>query len=156
AADVVREHAAVRGDRVALRHGDRALTYAELDERTNRLANALLAAGVRAGSRVAYLDRTAPEAIELLLAAAKIRAVAVPLNWRLAPPELLDVLRDSGTPLLIAGPTYEDVARGLVAELARTELIVVGDAYESWLAAHPASDPGERGESGDTVLQMYT
>jgi acyl-CoA synthetase (AMP-forming)/AMP-acid ligase II len=156
AADVVREHAIARGDTVALRHGQRALTYAELDERTNRLANALLAAGVRADSRVAYLDRTAPEAIELLLAAAKIRAVAVPLNWRLAPPELLDVLRDSRTPLLIAGPTYEAVARDLVAELPQTDLVLVGDGYESWLAAHAPSDPGERGESSDTVLQMYT
>jgi long-chain acyl-CoA synthetase len=156
AADVVREHAARRGDQVALRHGDRELTYAQLDERTNRLANALLAAGVRAGSRVAYLDRTAPEAIELLLAAAKIRAVAVPLNWRLAGPELLAVLRDSRTPLLIAGTTYEETARALVAELPRTELVMVGDGYESWLAAHGPSDPGERGEAADTVLQMYT
>src|SRR5206468_1972849 len=86
-------------------------TYAELDERTNRLARALLAAGAGPGARVAYLDRTAHEAVELLLAAAKVGAVAVPLNWRLAQPELLSVLRDSGAPLLIAGPTYAETAR---------------------------------------------
>ena len=49
-ADVVREHAARRGDVVALCAGERALTYAELDERSNRLAQALLAAGVGRGS----------------------------------------------------------------------------------------------------------
>jgi long-chain acyl-CoA synthetase len=159
-ADLLRRHAARRGDKVALRHGTRELTYAQLDERTNRLANALLAAGVRAGSRVAYLDRTAPEAVEVLFAAAKIGAVAVPLNWRLAPPELLAVLRDSRTPLLVAGSTYEQTARELVDELAGVELVMVGDGgpagYEAWLAAHDASDPGGRGESTDTVLQMYT
>jgi acyl-CoA synthetase (AMP-forming)/AMP-acid ligase II len=80
AADVIRVHAAHLADKVALCHGERELSFAELDERTNRLANALLSAGVRPGSRVAYLDRTAPEGVELLLAAAKIRAVAVPLN----------------------------------------------------------------------------
>jgi long-chain acyl-CoA synthetase len=159
-ADVVRRHAAERGDNVALRHGRRELTYVELDERTNRLANALLSVGVRPGARVAYLDRTAPEAAEVLFAAAKIGAVAVPLNWRLAPPELRTVLRDSQTPLLIAGSTYEQTARELVEELAGVELVTVGDAgpagYEAWLAAHDASDPGGRGESTDTVLQMYT
>jgi long-chain acyl-CoA synthetase len=159
-ADVVREHAATRGAVVALRHGDRALTYAELDERSNRLARALLASGVRAGSRIAYLDRTAPEAVEVLLAAAKIGAVAVPLNWRLAPPELAAVLRDAGSPLLIAGTVYEETARALVDALPATELVIVGDrgpaGYEAWLAAHDAADPGVRGEPADTVLQMYT
>ena len=61
-ADVVRIHAAERGDVVALRHGERTLTYAQLDERTSRLAQAMLAAGAGPGARVAYLDRTAPEA----------------------------------------------------------------------------------------------
>jgi acyl-CoA synthetase (AMP-forming)/AMP-acid ligase II len=159
-ADVVREHAASRGDFVALRHGERELTYAELDERTNQLARALLATGARAGSRVAYLDRTAPEAVELLLAASKIGAVAVPLNWRLAPPELAAILGDSAAPLLIAGTVYEETARALVDDLPTTELIVVGDTgptgYDAWLAAHGRADPGGRGEAADTVLQMYT
>jgi long-chain acyl-CoA synthetase len=160
AADVVREHAVGRGDVVALRHGERELTYAELDERSSRLAQALLAAGSGAGSRVAYLDRTAPEAVELLLAAAKIGAVAVPLNWRLAPPELAAILGDAKAPLLIAGTVYEETARALVGELPETELVIVGDpgpsGYEAWLAAHEPSDPGGRGDTSDTVLQMYT
>jgi long-chain acyl-CoA synthetase len=159
-ADVVRVHAAERGDVVALRHGERELTYAELDERTSRLAQAMLAAGAGPGARVAYLDRTAPEAVELLLAAAKVGAVAVPLNWRLAQPELRSVLRDSGAPLLIAGPAYAETALLLTEECTGTELVMVdpGDpqGYEAWLAAHEPRDPGARGEAGDTVLQMYT
>jgi long-chain acyl-CoA synthetase len=159
-ADVVRVHAAQRGDAVALRHGERSLTYAELDERTNRLAQAMLAAGAGAGARVAYLDRTAPEAVELLLAAAKVGAVAVPLNWRLAEPELVSVLRDAGAPLLIAGPAYAETAHAITAEVDGTELVMVDpaapDGYEAWLDAHEPRDPGHRGESGDAVLQMYT
>src|SRR5215213_4409812 len=123
-ADVIRIHAAARGDHVALKHERRELTYAELDERTSRLAQAMLAAGAGPGARVAYLDRTAPEAVELLLAAAKVGAVAVPLNWRLAEPELLGVLRDSGAPVLIAGPTYAATARALSSELPDMQLVM--------------------------------
>ena len=57
---------------VALRHGERELTYAQLDQRSSRLAQALLAGGAGAGARVAYLGRSAPEVIELLCAASKI------------------------------------------------------------------------------------
>ena len=72
-ADVLRHQARERGGRVAIKHGSRSLTYAELDERSNRLAQALLAAGVGPGARVAYLDRTAPEVVELLFAAEQDR-----------------------------------------------------------------------------------
>jgi long-chain acyl-CoA synthetase len=156
-ADVVREHAAERGDRVAIRHGERALTYADLDERSNRLAQALLAAGVGPGSRVAYLDRAAPELVELLFATSKIGAVTVPLNWRLAPRELELVLGDARPPLLVAGSAYVALAGDLVVRLAPApRLVVVGEGYDEWLGAHEAVDPGGRGASDDVVLQLYT
>ena len=152
-ADVVRTLGDPRGDHVAIRRGDRAIAYGELDERSSRLAQALLAAGVRKGSRVAHLDRTAPEVIELLFAVSKIGAVLVPLNWRLAPPELSLVLDDAQPPVLIAGSRFASVAEQVAGA---ADVIVVGEAYERWLAAHEPVDPGERGESSDVVLQMYT
>jgi long-chain acyl-CoA synthetase len=152
-ADVIRRHAAERPEAVALRHAaGRELRYGELDERSNRLAQALLARGVGAGTRVAYLDRSSPEVVELLFAASKLGAVLVPLNWRLAPPELAAVLADARAPVLIAGPTYREVAERVGAP----ELIVVGEGYERWLAAHESRDPGGRGEAGDVIVQMYT
>jgi long-chain acyl-CoA synthetase len=152
-ADVVRTLAERRGDRVAIRHGDRTVTYRELDRRSNRLARALLATGVRRGSRVAYLDRTAPEVIELLFAVSKIGAVLVPLNWRLSCPELSLVLEDAQPPVLIAGQRYASTAEDLASP---AQVIVVGEHYEEWVAAHDPVDPGERGDSSDVVLQMYT
>jgi acyl-CoA synthetase (AMP-forming)/AMP-acid ligase II len=151
--DVVREHAERRGDHIAIRVGRRALTYAELDERSNRLAQALHAFGVHEGSRVAHLDRTGPEVIELLFATSKLGAVVVPLNWRLAAPELKAIVTDACPRVVVAGDGYADVA----ADLGRkSELIVLGDGYERLLAAHDAVDPGRRGAPGETVLQMYT
>src|SRR4051794_16332934 len=151
-ADVVRRFARERPDRVALRHGECELTYAELDERSSRVAQALLGGGLGAGSRVAYLGRSAPEVIELLFAVAKIGAVIVPLNWRLSPRELAGVLADAQAPLLITDTAYRQTAEGLAPQALR----VVGDDYEDWLSGHDAIDPGGCGEPGDIVVQMYT
>jgi long-chain acyl-CoA synthetase len=156
-ADVIRRHARERPEAVAIRCGERALTYGALDDRSNRLAQALLAAGVRAGTRVAHLDRTAPELVELLAAASKIGAVTVPLNWRLAPPELAAIIENSRAPLLLAGPSFLATAEELGGRVTQNlRVVAVGPEYEAWLATHEASDPGGRGEPGDTVVQMYT
>ena len=156
-ADVVRRHAAQRPEAVALRHGERELTYGQLDERSNRLAQALLARGVGAGTRVAYLDRSFTEVVELLFAASKVGAVLVPLNWRLAAPELAAVLADAQAPVLIGGPGYREVVEDVLDRLSPSpSLVVVGEGYERWLAAHEPHDPGGRGDAGDVIVQMYT
>ena len=156
-ADVVREHASTRGDVVALRCGTGALTYAELDDRSNRLAQVLLSAGVRAGDRVAHLDRTAPEVVELLFATSKIGAVTVPLNWRLAGAELQTIVADAGCAVLIAGPGYREVAREIAAAVPQLpEVIETGEDYEGRLESHFGDDPGHRGGANDVAVQMYT
>ena len=156
-ADVVRHWAAHRGEHVAIRHGSRALTYRALDERSSRLAQALLASGVGPGSRVAHLDRTGPEVIELLFATSKIGAVLVPLNWRLAVAELTRIVADAAAPLLIAGGAFAGPASAVADGLPVPPRVVeVGPDYEQWIADHDPVDPGGRGASGDTVVQMYT
>ena len=156
-ADVVREMAAGRPDAVAIRHGDRAVTYAELDERSNRLAQGLLDTGAGPGTRITHLDRSAPEVVELLAAVSKLGAVAVPLNWRLAAAELTRIVDDAAAPLLIAGSAFAGVASDVAAAVSQPlEVVSVGDEYESWLASFDAVDPGGRGEAGDPVVQMYT
>jgi long-chain acyl-CoA synthetase len=156
-ADVVREHGAQRPDVVAIRCGTRALTYAELDDRSSRLAQALLSAGIRAGDRVAHLDRTGPEIVELLFATSKIGAVTVPLNWRLAPAELKTIVADAGCKVMLAGPGYREVAREIAGGVAhQLEVVNTGEEYEQRLQAHPAIDPGHRGASHDVAVQMYT
>jgi long-chain acyl-CoA synthetase len=156
-ADVVREKAAARPDAVAVRHGSRALTYAELDERSSRLARLLLDAGARPGTRIAHLDRTAPEVVELLAATSKMGAVTVPLNWRLAVPELTAIVADAGAPLLLAGPAFTEVAGRVAAGVPQAlEIVTVGADYEDRLATADAADPGGRGAADDPIVQMYT
>ena len=100
-------------DRVAVVHGDDRLTYAQLHDRVTRLAHGLRGLGVRRGDRVAYLGPNHPAFLETLFAAGALGAILVPLNTRLATPELARHLADSGSRTLIYG-TGQD---GVVAEL---------------------------------------
>jgi acyl-CoA synthetase (AMP-forming)/AMP-acid ligase II len=148
---IVREHGRLRGAEPALTGDGRTVTFAELDERSSRVAQALLAEGVGPGSRVAYVGKNAPEYFDVLFGAAKIGAVVAPINWRLTPAEISAIAADAaGT-----GPLVVDAEFAGVVEFAgRT--IVTGAGFESWLGAMPARDPGVVGEAGDTVVQLYT
>ena len=83
-AAIVRTHGRERPDDPAIEYQGRTLTFGDLDTRSNRLADALAAAGVGAGHRVAFLDMNGPEYFEVSFALSKLDAVAVAVNWRLA------------------------------------------------------------------------
>ena len=74
------------GDRIALIDGDRRITYTEFDRRTDQLARALRDFGVRQGDRVAALLVNSAAFLETMFATAKLGAVFVPINFRLAAP----------------------------------------------------------------------
>src|ERR1700756_2604329 len=91
-ANVVRRLARERGDREAFVFGDRRVTFAELDERSSRLANGLIAAGVAPQDRVAVLAPNGCEFFDIIFGVSKAAATLVALNWRLAAPELAAIL----------------------------------------------------------------
>ena len=163
-ADVTRENAAKRPDRTALTYVNdgRSWTYAELDAESNRVAQALLAAGVGAGDRIAYLDRNSPEYFLYLFGGAKVNAVSVAVNWRLAVPEMEYILNNSEAAILMVGEEFLD-ALGQMALPAVATVIVLGDpgdsghqTYDQWLAGHPNIDPKTPVDAEDTCYQLYT
>lgn len=82
-------------------HDGREWTYLDLHRRATRLAHALSAQGVGHGDRVAYLGPNHPALLESWFATGLLGAIFVPLNWRLATPELAHMLTDSQTRILI-------------------------------------------------------
>ncbi len=84
-------------------------SYAELAENTTRLAHGLAARGITRGDRVAFLGLNSIELVETMFATAKLGAVFIPLNTRLAPPETAYILGDSGAKLLISAPGFDNV-----------------------------------------------
>ncbi|MFB6781535.1 long-chain fatty acid--CoA ligase [Streptomyces sp. NPDC056352] len=138
--------------RTALVHGDRSVSYAELHERTTRLAHALRTAGVRRGDRVAYLGPNHPAFLETCFAAGILGALFVPLNTRLAAPEIAFQLDDCGAKALIHAPSCADLVAGSGAPIT----VEVGPTYEARLAAVDATPIDEPVSLGDTCIILYT
>jgi long-chain acyl-CoA synthetase len=131
------------------------LTYDELDHRSNRVAQALLAAGVRPGDRVPMLDLNSLELFEVVFGTLKMGGVFTPVNWRLTPAEVRAILVDSGATVVVAGPLFAELAAG-ATQGTGMRVIVTGDEYEALLAAVDAVDPVEPSGFEDAVLQLYT
>ena len=116
------------GTKTAIIAGERSLSYIELADRSARLANAFRDRGVVKGDRVAYLGENDPSFLETLFAAGLAGAVFVPLNTRLAPPEIQFQLRDSGAVLLVHSAALAVLAERGSAETAVGSRIVVDES----------------------------
>ncbi len=158
--ELIRNHAAERPDKAAIIQNEYSRTYSELHNESSRVAQAMLAAGVGAQDRVAFLDKNVPEYFTMLFGAAKINAVTVAVNWRLAPPEMAYILNHSKIKVLFIGEEF-------LGHLAKMELegdptiIVIGTSdqfatYDDWIANQPATDPMATAAADDTCYQLYT
>jgi acyl-CoA synthetase (AMP-forming)/AMP-acid ligase II len=105
--------------------GERSLTYAELDERSNRLANALHGRfGVRRGDRVAVLLRNRLEVAEAIVACAKAGAVYCGLNFRMSENEYRAILENADARVLLTEGAFRELAEALAAEFSLAVLDV--------------------------------
>jgi long-chain acyl-CoA synthetase len=137
--DAVRLHPG----RPALRQDDAVVSYAELDERADRVAGWLATQGVEPGSRVALLWRNDIYYCEALLGVMRAGVVAVPLNSRQNDETLQYVLSDSGSTGILAGPGEADRGRALAGRSAACRF-VAGPAeiqQAPRLARLPGHDP---------------
>ena len=115
----------------AVFQGDTVLTYAELDARANRMANALAALGVGAGDRVALLFNNDFRFLETLFGTMRLGAVAVPLNIRMGDEALRYVAEDSEAAVLVANAALAERGLMLAAQIpAIKHVIADGPAAE--------------------------
>jgi acyl-CoA synthetase (AMP-forming)/AMP-acid ligase II len=158
--DLSRRRAREKPQAVAWAAPDRAWTFGAVETLTNRLANALVALGVGRGDRVACLTRHQPECAMLVLAAQKIGAVCMPVNWRLAAPEVQYIVGDGKARVMMADPEFESVVAALDAPTLRATFATrpgsALPALEDWIAAHPDVDPGFMPGPDDIALQLYS
>ena len=161
-ADIIRSHAAKRPDAVALQVDGGAITFAELDARSNRAANALRAAGVGPGDRVAFIDKNGAEWFDVTFGLAKIGAVNVSVNWRLAPAEMAQIIDDAQARVVIVGPDFAEHVEKIEDALERVDTVIaIGGhdrwpAYDEWVAGQAADDPGVETTGDDVAFQLYT
>ncbi|MGV8880651.1 MAG: AMP-binding protein [Rhodoglobus sp.] len=125
-------------DKVALIYADGfSLSYRQLADAADAVAAVLWGRGVRQGDRVAYIGENSPEFIEVLFGSIQLGAVFVPVNTRLASPEVAHVLADSGARILIHDPDFAERVAAGVATAGIADVIPTGsgDAERPGLTA---------------------
>ncbi|MGH9136984.1 MAG: AMP-binding protein [Acidimicrobiales bacterium] len=136
-------------ERTALATPERTLTYAQLEERANRLANWLAAEGIGPGDHVGCYLYNGTEYAEAMLAAFKLQAVPININYRYVADELAYLFADAGVVAVVHEPAFAERMPPVRVALAR------GDSYEAALAGSTPDRPDVQ-RSGDDHYVVYT
>jgi acyl-CoA synthetase (AMP-forming)/AMP-acid ligase II len=145
---------AANGTSRAVVDGERALTYEELEVRSNQLANAFIAMGVAHGDRVALLAHNCLEYVEIELAAAKAGIIVAALNWRLGDRELTHCINMVEPNIVIAQTDLTQALSRL--DLCPHQRIVLGTEYEALLAESTTACPNVEIDPEDGLVILYT
>ena len=162
-ADVPRRWAKLRGEVVAVQRRDRAWTYREVDRRSSRLANRLLAASPKGSiAPVAYLGANSPLVFEAWFASGKASKVFATLNWRSPVPELAEVVADARPAVMFVDRAHLAAANAILATAPVAFEIVAFDpddhetGIDAWTAGTPDTDPGGPDDPRSACLLGYT
>jgi acyl-CoA synthetase (AMP-forming)/AMP-acid ligase II len=158
---VLERAAALCPDRPAVIDGDRVIQYRELDERVNRLANAMLGAGLKPGDRVIDLQHNAHEYIEADLALARAGLVRVPVNTRLTSADWAFIANDSTARGLVYGRGFAGAAEELLDRVGGLDVVVGvekgrGLQYEELLSRASPSPIRTRRSRSEVVSINYS
>jgi acyl-CoA synthetase (AMP-forming)/AMP-acid ligase II len=154
---------AICPDRAAISFEGKKYTFAELSERVNRLANALLGLGIEKGNVVAILEVNCNQYMEVYYAGAKTGAIFVPLNFRAKKDELVHMLNNSEANVLFVGERYVDQVNSMRPELPLIKHYISIESkqdemlyYEELLASASAEEVFSDIADDDTTILMYT
>lgn len=162
-ADIPRVQAELRPNEVAFWYKGEETTFAELETRSNQVANGLKDLGVTPDQRIGYLAKNTAVYYEMMYGAAKIRAVMNAVNTRLAAPEVKFILTDAQVSVLFVGPEWFDMIEQIKADCPDLKHIITVEGtrdgwpeYSSWRNSQSAEAPGVTTADNDDVIQLYT
>ena len=162
--DVVERNAKLHGDELHLVFGEQRSTFAQFARRAKRLASALYSLGMRSQDRVCILAMNCPEYLEVYGVSEVAPFIVAPINYRLASPEMVFIVRDAAPRVLIFELQYEAIVNTLRAHLPSVQhYICIGEkgpqwasGYEAILAQGSADGPPLRPRPTDLAAIMYT
>jgi acyl-CoA synthetase (AMP-forming)/AMP-acid ligase II len=138
-------------------------TFAEMQERVNRLANAMQALGIGQGDKVSVMALNSMGYVEIYYACAKLGAVFVPLNYRAKQEELAYMCNNSETVALFVGQRYLDLAAAIRPDLKTVKHLVCIDgkaegmsSYEDLVAGHEPDEIFTDVADTDPTIIIYT
>jgi acyl-CoA synthetase (AMP-forming)/AMP-acid ligase II len=161
--DMLKRDAKLFSRKLAVIDGDKQFTYAELNNRANRLANALRHLGLKKGDRVAFMGNNCHQFVEYYFGLAKVGLVTVPVNARFSSDEAAYVVNHSESAALIFTEEIEATARKMNPAVPGVRwLISTGGgrdgvlSYEEILERASCEEPDGKVEPGDVGMIMYT
>ncbi|MET0546608.1 MAG: long-chain-fatty-acid--CoA ligase [Caulobacterales bacterium] len=161
-ATLIEDAARAAPDRRAIITGQVTLTYSALHDRVLRCVGLLRHLGVRPDARIGYLGLNSIDFVILMQAAQRVGAVLVAINWRLAPPEIAYILKDSGIDLLISENARLEAVRTARGAVAISKVILTDAPFEGCaafldevLAQQPDAELADI-KSDMAALQLYT
>ncbi len=158
-ADLIREQARRRPDEIGLVFEGTSFTYAQMNARANRAAQALLDMDIKPGDRIGWLARNVSTFWDALFGAAKIGAVMTPINWRLAPAEVVQILDDADPALFVAERALLDALDGIDGRPECTTMVLHegGEGcFDTLIDKHDALEPDYHATVDDVLVQLYT
>ncbi|WP_163781755.1 long-chain-fatty-acid--CoA ligase [Myxococcus vastator] len=162
-ADIPDLHARATPGHTALIADERRVSYATLAERSERVANALVAEGLPRQARVALLGTDSEASYELLFGCAKAGMVLLSINWKLEASELAYIVQDSDAELLFITQQMAPLVESFLPSCPRLKRLIVLDGpserhalYPAWRDAHPARREALPLQSHEAVVQVYT
>jgi acyl-CoA synthetase (AMP-forming)/AMP-acid ligase II len=154
--DMARVWSGKTPDKAALIDGGRVVTYAQLNDRSNRIANTLIAAGIQPGSHVGYLGKNSAAFFEIWVGANKAGCALAPLNWRSAAPEIVEVVHDANVSLIFAGRDFTELAERVRHATETAVQVIPENELDPWLSRGGSADPGIAVPASATALLGYT
>jgi acyl-CoA synthetase (AMP-forming)/AMP-acid ligase II len=155
-ADIFEHAVDLMPDRTALVCGDQRRTYAELDQRANRLAHHLATQGVAAGEHVGVYAQNCAEWVETMLGCFKLRAVPINVNFRYVEDELSYIFDNADLVGVVYDPAYQDRLDAIRGSLPKLRFaLAIGADYEAALAGASAERDFEE-RSPDDLYILYT
>jgi acyl-CoA synthetase (AMP-forming)/AMP-acid ligase II len=162
-ADVVRFYGKTQATKVALLEGSKSITFGDLDQITNRIAMKLITEGVRPRESIGFVGKNSIVYFEVLFAANKARSHIVPINWRLSPREIADILADALPALVFVEKDFEALIRD-ARELCPHKFEVetfdptqsVSGGLETWSQSAESEDPTFPLSPSDVAALIYT
>jgi long-chain acyl-CoA synthetase len=156
--DVMRRSAERYPDRKAIIANDVTVTYEQLDRRSKQVASFLRTLSFERGDRIAFLSRNRVDYFELLFGGAQLGVVMVPVNWRLAPSEIVGVLTDAQPKAIFAEESLLSELN-IGNSLEGFMVILLGEDHDSWtrlIEVFPESELDVSVEGNDQMWQLYT
>jgi len=161
--DISRKGKKLHGDNEALVFENTRITYRQLEDRVNRLANAILKLGYKKGDTLTILTENTHKFIEVYFVAGKLGMVVTPLNFRLAESELIHIVSDCEAKLFFVGDGYEDNVEKMKSKLNDIKHYISLDNkkkdflyYEELIETSFNTDPQIDVKEDDLAIIMYT